>query len=544
MQSSTRTSSRLTAVVILAIVVSSAAWLPLLLGSAPVPDAAKTGFQSINAKSMESLLRFIASDELEGRDTGSRGLKVAARFLQVQYELAGLKPAPGQHSMLQEFSVIESVISDKSELRIVGPGAPDEHFAMYRDFVVFSQHSESAKLDLPLVFAGYGLKNENGPGDYEGLDVKGKFALVLDGSPGLEDLPDETPAKLMRKMRELRRQKAKLAAAAGAAGLVHVGLKTTPQTFDRYRRFLEIPRQQLTGTPPVIPQFFVSTALGDSLLRADQLTVAELHQEVSQSTTSQHRPLRSRLALSLDVSSETKWTQNVVAYLEGGDPNLKNEVVVFGAHYDHVGKRDNGDIYNGADDDGSGTVAMLEIARAFAKNEVRPRRSLLFVSHAGEEKGLLGSRFYTDNPQIALEQTVAQLNIDMIGRNDPNSVYIIGSNFLSKELHAINKSANEIIGMNLDYTYNDLNDPNRFYYRSDHYNYAKHGVPIIFYFSGTHEDYHKPTDTVDKIDFAKMQKVTQLVYLTGWQVANLNHRLASDGLLLEKKSPIDQTEEL
>jgi len=209
---------------------------------------------------------------------------------------------------------------------------------------------------------------------------------------------------------------------------------------------------------------------------------------------------------------------------------------VFGAHYDHIGMNADGEIYNGADDDGSGTVAILEIAYAFARNKFRPNRSLVFVSHAGEEKGLLGSQFYTQSPLTPIESTVALLNIDMIGRNDPGAVYIIGSNFLSKELHEINEEANELVGLKLDYAYNDLNDPNRFYYRSDHYNYAKHGVPVIFYFSGTHEDYHKPTDTIEKIDFAKMEKVTKLVYLTGWKLANLQHRLKKDGLLLEKET--------
>jgi len=496
-----------------------------------VPDAAKVGYRAIDSKDMEAFLRFIASDELEGRETGTRGLKVAARFLEVQYELAGLKPVPGHDSMLQPFSVDESVISSASTIAVDGGSHQHHSFNNFQDFVVLSQYSENVQAEMPVVFVGYGIKDEHRD-DYANFDAAGKLPLVLDGSPELQKLRGGSNPGFQRKLRTMRRSKAKWASAAGAAGIVHINPDMTAETIARFRRFLERPRQRLTGSPSDIHQLIVTAQVADVLLSKNNLTVAKLL-EKSDAGKSKHATLKTKIKLDLQVSAQTKWSQNVVAYLEGSDPQLKNEVVVFGAHYDHIGKRPNGDIYNGADDDGSGTVGMLEIARAFASNDTRPKRSLLFVSHAGEEKGLLGSRFYTDNPWVPLEQTIAQLNIDMIGRNDPNSVYIIGSNFLSKELHQINVAANQTVGLNLDYKYNDLADPNRFYYRSDHYNYAKHGIPIIFYFSGTHEDYHQPTDTVDKINFAKMTKVAQLVYLTGWELANLDHHLAKDGLLLE-----------
>lgn len=227
-----------------------------------------------------------------------------------------------------------------------------------------------------------------------------------------------------------------------------------------------------------------------------------------------------------------KDTENVLAFIEGSE--MPEEILVISSHYDHVGIDDEGNIYNGADDDGSGTVAILEIAEAFmeAKEDgFGPRRSVLFLNVTGEEKGLVGSRYYTENPVFPLEQTVANLNIDMIGRigNDMEDagdyIYLIGSDKLSTELHELSEEVNnQYMNLNLDYTYNDENDPNRFYFRSDHYNFAKHDIPIIFYFNGVHPDYHKPTDTPDKIEYDLMAKRAQLVFLTAWEIANREER--------------------
>jgi|TARA_B110000116_G_scaffold69192_1_gene59763 hypothetical protein len=226
--------------------------------------------------------------------------------------------------------------------------------------------------------------------------------------------------------------------------------------------------------------------------------------------------------------------ENVLGYIEGTD--LKDELIIITAHYDHLGKHDSL-VFNGADDDGSGTVATLEIAEAFMlakKDGNGPRRSVLIMPVSGEEKGLLGSKYYTENPIYPLENTVANLNIDMIGRLDDwhdtaNYVYLIGADRLSQELHDISETVNEkYIGLNLDYTFNEDDDPNRYYYRSDHYNFAKNNIPVIFYFNGVHEDYHKVTDTVEKIDFEKIETITRLVFLTAWELANRDERIIVD----------------
>jgi hypothetical protein len=233
------------------------------------------------------------------------------------------------------------------------------------------------------------------------------------------------------------------------------------------------------------------------------------------------------------LMKETKIsTENVLGYIEGTDK--KDEVIVLTAHYDHLGKEGN-QIYYGADDDGSGTVALLEIAQAFAKAKQEghgPRRSILIMPVTAEEKGLMGSEYYADFPVYPLKNTVANLNIDMIGRLDsahatnPDYVYLIGTNRLSTELHEVSENANSTYtNIQLDYTFNSFNDPNRFYFRSDHYNFAKNNIPVIFYFNGVHEDYHKATDTVDKIIFPKVEKITKLIFFTAWELANREERI-------------------
>jgi Zn-dependent M28 family amino/carboxypeptidase len=224
-------------------------------------------------------------------------------------------------------------------------------------------------------------------------------------------------------------------------------------------------------------------------------------------------------------------TENVLGYIEGDE--LKNELIVLTAHYDHIGV-ENGVVFNGADDDGTGTVALMQIAEAFMqakKAGIKTKRSILVMLVSGEEKGLLGSSYYVENPVFPLKNTIVNLNIDMIGRRDTahwnrsDYVYLIGSDILSKELHAISEAVNATYSqLTFDYTYNNLNDPNRYYYRSDHYNFAKKNIPVIFYFNGVHADYHQPTDDVEKIEFEKVEKIARLVFYTTWDLANREKR--------------------
>jgi hypothetical protein len=271
-----------------------------------------------------------------------------------------------------------------------------------------------------------------------------------------------------------------------------------------------------------------------------------------------------KLTFNLDPDYEivrTQLTHNVAAIVEGSDPQLKYTYVAFGAHYDHVGYSEgevvatangsrriappqsgfvkpgaeNDRIWNGADDDGSGTVAMMALAKAFAAGP-RPKRSLLFVWHAGEERGRFGSLFFADYPTVPLSSIVTQLNIDMIGRNRDNrpgewqTVYLVGSDRISSELDAVTRAANASLAqpMTLDYEFNDPNDPEQLYFRSDHYSYAAKGIPVIFFTTGLHPDYHMNTDEVSKIEFDKLARIAGFIYETGRRVANLDHAPVRD----------------
>jgi Zn-dependent M28 family amino/carboxypeptidase len=241
------------------------------------------------------------------------------------------------------------------------------------------------------------------------------------------------------------------------------------------------------------------------------------------------------MSFHLNANEKFKSTENVIGFIEGSDPVLKNEVIVISAHYDHLGveKRK---VFNGADDNGSGTTALLEIAQAFQvakKDGKNPKRSILFIALTGEEMGLFGSSYYVSNPWVPLKNTIADINIDMIGRaSNPNekenfSVYVIGSNMLSDDLHNTQELANkQYTNLNLDYMYNDVNEPLRLYYRSDHFNFAKNGIPSVFYFGGFHDDYHKSTDDIESINFKKIEQISKMVFHTTWMLGNAEKRPA------------------
>jgi hypothetical protein len=305
---------------------------------------------------------------------------------------------------------------------------------------------------------------------------------------------------------------------------------------------------------PTRPEVTARDEFFEFLFSGSDVKYAELKEKAEKQEALPRFPLKG-VTITFDVDAEyrvtrTRLTRNIVAIVEGSDPKLKDTYVGFSAHYDHSGYREGAAgagrggqqasdptdrILNGADDDGSGTVAMMAIARAFALGP-RPKRSLLFVWHSGEESGLLGSRYNADYPVVPLEKIVAFLNMDMVGRNrddkesEANTVYVVGSDRISTELHNLNEEANAALSkpLTLDYELNDPADPQSIYTRSDHYSYAVKGIPIIFYTTGLHKDYHQPSDSVEKIEFDKLARITQLVYATGQRVANLDHPPARD----------------
>ena len=456
---------------------------------------------SILKEDLNKHLSILASDEYEGRETAKPGQKKAARYISDQFRKFGVNEGVGG-SYLQTFEV------DVKNASNVFIEVNNNSWQLSKDFYYVGNLKDIELSNIGLIDAGYGVE-EGEYSDYSNINVKGKFIIVRNGAP---------PATVFENDWYNWRRKVKLAEEKGAVGIITIkdkddfkyGAETT-------EGFIQNPSMQMHNPgkrkADLIPNIYISDSTSKELLLAIDSVL---------------------ITIKVDIE-ETLTSDNVLGYIEGTD--LKDELVIITAHYDHLGY-DNGEVCNGADDDGSGTVSVIELAEAFqkAKDDGKgPRRSILFMTVSGEEKGLWGSSYYTENPLYSLENTVVNLNIDMIGRRDDehdydNYIYLIGADRISTDLHLISEKVNEkYINYDIDYTYNERTDPNQFYYRSDHYNFAKKGIPVIFYFSGVHEDYHKPTDDVDKINFKKVQRTTKMVFYTAWEIANRDRRLRMNG---------------
>ena len=483
-------------------------------------DYAKT----ITQEELKEMLYTYASDEFEGRNTGEKGQKMAVEYLKNHYVSMGIASAYNNDDYFQEVPLQKQQVA-QAEISVNG-----------KAFDAFSQHivltlSKSLKINASeIVFVGHGI-NDDIYSDYKNIDVKGKIVIAKAGEPkdanGNYVTSGKTEDTKWTNGRQSLSSKSNAAKDNGAKALLYLD----SNLFSRYAPFYQ--RQAESGFSG---RLSLKSDNGDFafLMINDDLAKA-LHPTISDDNTP--KLLSTNMMLTADRKVEDVISENVVAFIKGTEK--PDEVLVLSAHLDHEGIK-NGEIYNGADDDGSGTIAIIEIAEAFqqaVKDGYSPKRSILFLHVTGEEKGLLGSRYYTDmNPIFPLENTIADLNIDMIGRIDPkrkegdrNYVYLIGSDKLSTELHELSEDINKkYTNIELDYTYNDENDPNRYYYRSDHYNFAKNNVPVIFYFNGTHDDYHQPSDTPDKIEYDLLENRTRLVFYTAWELANRENRPVVD----------------
>ena len=533
--------------------------------ASPTFAAARSSAERITADKLKEILYFIASDEMAGRDTPSEGLDATAKYIADRLKKLKLKPAGDKGSYFQRIKLRRTQVDLENTSAQLG----DRKFRVGEGFLPTGRVSGEAEGQL--VYAGHGwVIRSKGVNAYEGIDVKDKIVVVAGNGtappPGVTNadikaLPGgdwETPVSYAQKH--------------GAKGLVLI-----PRNFERMWRYgprllgrasYSVPR--LTGgsaseededdedkpEPPGVVSIIPSREMLAALFAGERAEGAGIIQAALGAGGAE--PLKSfalspekRLRMSVRLTAEDASTQNVVGIVEGRDSVLKKEYVALGAHYDHVGTAARGygcrpvgsdSICNGADDDGSGTTALLAMAEAFSKGK-RPRRSVLFVWHAGEEHGLWGSEYFTEFPTVPLENVVAQLNIDMIGRSKrpgdtnprnrmlsgPDEIYVIGSRMMSTELAELSESVNRsLLGLKFNYHYDEPGDPERLFYRSDHFNYAKKGIPIIFYFDGIHEDYHQPTDSADKIDYEKLEKVTRTVFVTASELANAPRRPAID----------------
>ncbi len=493
---------------------------------------------SITEKDLKDYLYQLAGDEFLGRETGEIGQKLAAEYLSNKFRSFGIPPlADGSY-----YQKVPLIISPPAEVMINLAG---NRFNDQSDFFFTRGLVDTSLAQNKVYCVGYGIDDEK-YSDYAGLeDVSGKFILILPGDP-MDKRGNSriTGSGEISNWAKNSRKKIALAKTKNPSVIFYV---TEPfeETRSRFTHYIESKSMKLATNVTVekdIPVFYISKEMGDKLISKSGYTIDKLTSSINKHGKTLRVESLQPLLIDIDKKVEKIDTENVLAYIEGSD--LKDELVVLTAHYDHLGES-HGKIYYGADDNASGTSAMIELAEAFAQAKKEgngPRRSVLIMAVTAEEKGLLGSLYYTDNPVFPLSSTVANLNIDMIGRrdkkyaDDPNYVYVIGSDKLSSELHTINEQMNTLYtNITLDYVYNDDKDPNKYYSRSDHYNFAKNNIPVIFYFNGSHEDYHEASDTKEKIEFGKMEKITRLVFYTAWELANRDKRISVDKISIGKE---------
>ena len=483
----------------------------------------------ITPQTISRHLHVLASDSLEGRETAKPGMQKAASYVAKQFSSFGMKP-------LNEESYYQQVPLVLHTAGVIDIIAGNKLFEPGTDFYSFEMPSEINLVQDKIVFAGYGIVDSaSGWNDYKDVDVTGKIVLIAEGEPvdkeGLSLISKTMDGSSWKKD---SKKKIEIAKMKNAAAIFFV-LNEFDGTIPRVKRWVANGRLNLFDkkSDVKIPVIYINRAAGDQMLTGSSTNLKKLKSRSVK--TSKSVTMLVNTAVQISCTAMKTSCTNVLGYVEGSD--LKDELIVISAHLDHLGKRDN-KIYYGADDDGSGCATILNMAEAFmkAKSEGKgPRRSILFITFTGEEKGLLGSSYYTSNPYFPLQKTVANLNIDMIGRVDTIShgtnryTYVIGSKMLSTDLHKINETANSFCcNVMLDYKYDDPSDTEKLYYRSDHYNFAKNKVPVIFYFTGLHEDYHEPTDTPDKIDFVKTSEIGKLIFNTAWELSNRTERIKMD----------------
>ncbi len=509
--------------------------------------ASSKGAASITEGDLKEWLTYIASDELQGRATYTEGLGLAAGYISEHLRQWGVKPAGDDGTYLQVVRVVGVKTNSKASVTVTVNG--ESRTFKDAEGITFPKQmgGKQTVTGDQIAFVGYGLQVPSAElDDYRGVDPAGKVVVYL-GREGPANIPQGSFRVLAARSRAAK-EKGAIAvigpgnnaggAARGAAP--QAAPAPPPAGAGRGRGLAPVDNGDFTTVQryedPVTPQLAADDEFFEFLFSGSDVKYADLKAKVDKREPLPAFSLKG-VKVSIDVDADyqvvrTRLTHNVVGIVEGSDPKLKDTYVAFGAHYDHVGFRESGNpgddlISNGADDDGSGTVSIMALAKAFATGP-RPKRSLLFVWHAGEENGLLGSQYMADHPVVPLDRIVTQLNIDMIGRNrndDPaaaNMVLVVGSDRISTELHNINEDANtaQPTPLTLDYEMNDPADKESIYTRSDHYSYASKGIPIIFYFTGLHPDYHRPSDSVEKIIFPKMARIARLVYTTGASVAN------------------------
>ena len=495
--------------------------MPFLVLGQVVP---KEGIESITPEEMKAHVYYLASDEMKGRNTPSPELDTCAAYIAREFRSYGLKPVGTDNSYYQTFNTLRTRLGESNTLVLMTPQGTAP-YQLKNDFVPLHVTANQKISDVPVIFAGYGITApEYDYDDYNGIDAKGKIVLIFINEPQEKDSTSIFEGSKSTDHSKIR-VKVENAIDHGAIGIL---LASNPLSRSRRppnywpnlmrnapKNAVPLTMEESTGKKIVCVR--IGKKLANGLLEGTGKTLLELHQQIDTSLRPQSFEIPDMtITIETCLDADAFPTHNVVGYLEGGDPAFKDELIIIGGHYDHVGTSGE-DVYNGADDNASGTAGVMEIAEAFTKCPTRPNRSILFMAFSGEEKGLFGSRFYVDSPLFPIENTVAMLNLDMISRNDTNEVAIIGAP-TSPDLKAINEKANENVGMKLAY------DQERYFLQSDHYSFYRADIPVLFYNTRETPDLHRPTDDPEKIIPVKMANIGKLIFSTAWMVANRTER--------------------
>jgi len=496
-------------------------------GVGQIDSLAYSYAQTIDTNDINSIIYTLAADSMLGRNTASEGQKRAENYIVEKFKRLEIGPGNGD-SYLQEFSVVTKGFLDLN-LTI-------NEKTVNNDYIFSITGVKGSELECnELVFAGYGINSEN-YNDFDNLDTKGNAVFILEGEPKNDDGKSWVNGEKSSDWSKNSELKVNAARLAGAR-ILFIVLEDFDTHRSKYEYWLNYGAMSLhkNEEEQFFPIVYIDKGAFADIFNLSDKKLNNHIDKINSKGISRSIERDKHVRLDINGKDDPKVSSNILAAIAGS--GLKEEWIIITAHYDHIGVS-GANVYNGADDNASGVTAVLEIAEAFKKAEndgFRPRKNLLFMLVSGEEKGLLGSEYYTQHPVYPFDKTMVNLNIDMIGRRDDNHkdsnnyLYLIGADKLSAELHEISENANQTYTqLEIDYTYNQDDDPNRFYYRSDQYNFAKNNIPVIFYFSGTHEDYHKPTDTAEKIEIKALQKRAQLIFYTTWMLAGKNDMLEMD----------------
>ncbi len=525
-------------------------WLTVFPSTA-FPQKAGSAMNSINSKDLEAYVSFLASPEMKGRSNGEPELDIAVNYLESQAKLLGLKPANGS-AYLQPYTVMKKLIDPEKSMIKIKSGANDSVMMMQPMIQLFPAGASDFELEGEVAFAGYGIKSEQYKyNDLENLKTEGRILLIMNRSPLSEDGTKfifKEPVwssfmSIQSKLTNLLFSKAKaiLIVPDPKSGYASID-QQYPGIANELKssKYLKGSKPLMFDMPAMPKIIFVHRAVADELLKESGHTLDELQNEIDSELKPKSFVIREKnIAIMEKSMTEEMSLNNVAGWIEGSDPVLKQEIVVFSGHADHIGAA--GERINaGADDDASGCAALLEIAGAFQSLDKKPLRSLLFLWVTGEEIGLFGSQSYVASPLFPLENTVADINMDMIGRvkgvadtakdtpmSGKSGVFVITDN-QSKELLAIADEADSKSPINLDYSLSGRDNPLQLFSRSDHYNFVKKDIPILFFTTGLHSDYHEAGDVVEKIDFEKIELITKMVYEIGYTISNRKKRLVVD----------------